>query len=89
MGFRNTIFRILDEMTGLVKKDLLDFLQLYDIHFPEDDRKDRTLDSILKKTRGEYEAILEELKNIEDSYWSTAIDDSLSAQPADADLDYN
>ncbi|MDM8517039.1 hypothetical protein QUF76_12630 [Desulfobacterales bacterium HSG16] len=61
--FDKTVFKLLDEMEKLAKRDLLDFLQTHKMKF-QTKRRDKLLDRILKKTGGHYEKTVEELKNL-------------------------
>jgi hypothetical protein len=77
LDLEKTVFNLLDEMGDVVKKDLLDFLKTHNIDLP-DARRDRVLEEILAKTNGNYEATLEELKDIAARAWD------LSEAPAAA-----
>ncbi|MCP4111645.1 MAG: TIR domain-containing protein [Desulfobacteraceae bacterium] len=63
-----TVFYILDEMEKINRKDLFDFLKTHNIQLPPDLR-DGILEKILQKTRGNYERVLDELKELERRAW--------------------
>ncbi len=58
-----TVFRLLDEMERLCKKDLLDFLQTHNIRLPSD-HKDLILQNIMEQTNGHYERTISALKQM-------------------------
>ncbi len=64
----DTVFHILDEMEKIKRKDLLDFLKTHNIQLPSDIR-DGILEKILEKTGGNYERVLDELKELERRAW--------------------
>ncbi len=74
LPLRDTMFHLLDEMEGLAKKDLLDFLKAQNIHLPRK-HKDRVLEEILEETGGRYEMTLEALKDIVNRGWDLSGDD--------------
>ncbi len=62
------VFQLLDELERVYKKHLLDFLQTHNIQLPAD-LKDGILDEILHTTKGVYEKVLDELKELERRAW--------------------
>jgi hypothetical protein len=68
MSLNNVRIRVLKELGSLQKEDLIDFIETHNIALPED-FDDQLLDKIIEECHGEYEAILERLKNIEDDVW--------------------
>jgi hypothetical protein len=83
-----TIFRLLQEMEQVAKRDLLDFLRSHSIHLPLD-RRDAVLSEILKRTEGRYEATIEELKDVLEKAWDRAEESRKgSGAPEDEDYDY-
>ncbi|MDM8522029.1 hypothetical protein QUF80_01555 [Desulfococcaceae bacterium HSG8] len=63
-----TVFQLLDELDKISRKDLLDFLKTHNIQLPPD-IKDGVLDKILDRSRGSYERVLDELKELEREAW--------------------
>ncbi len=63
-----TVFRLLDELERVNRRDLLDFLMTHNIQLPPDLRDD-VLEKILEKTGGSYEKVLDELKELESRAW--------------------
>jgi hypothetical protein len=68
--FSHTGFKVLDEMGCLVRRDLIEFLQNYDIVDLPVEPRNRAIDSILKETRGEYELTLGKVNDIERLAWN-------------------
>ncbi len=68
LDLRHTVFWLLDEMETVAKKDLLLFLRTHNIRLPMD-RRDKVLRKILKKTGGQYEQTIEELKMLRRDAW--------------------
>jgi hypothetical protein len=68
MDTKCSVFRLLNEMGNVAKIDLLRFVQTHNIDLPED-RKDKALNNILKKTNGQYEQTVEELKKLRLEAW--------------------
>lgn len=83
-----TRVRLLDEMERLQKEDLIDFIETHNLPLPEKFR-DRVLDEIMDECNGEYDKILERLKNIEELIWNRDGGQARAAGPATDDEDYN
>lgn len=83
-----TRVRLLDEMERLQKEDLIDFIETHNLPLPEKFR-DRVLDEIMDECNGEYDKILERLKNIEELIWDCENDQTSTTGPATDDEDYN
>ena len=82
----NTVFRLLDEMEKVGKKDLLDFLQTHNIRLPKG-RKDKIIQEILERTGGKYEMTVSALRKIVQRKW-----DEVEVKPNEKDdtsLDYD
>ncbi|MBI1925883.1 hypothetical protein HYR99_16735 [Candidatus Poribacteria bacterium] len=75
-----TVFRFLDEMEKVARRDVLDFLRTHRIRFPIE-RRDRELDRILEKTEGHYEQTVEELREIVTQVWEEAEGDEHKKAP--------
>ena len=75
-------------MERVSKLDLLRFLHTHNILLPLSHR-DRVLDDILARTRGDYDMTLEALKDIEARIWAQADQESDPQQTAVDDEDYN
>ncbi|HKO97008.1 MAG TPA: hypothetical protein VJU86_08455 [Pyrinomonadaceae bacterium] len=86
LELNGTVLHILDEMERLSKKDLLDFLQTHNIHFPRQHR-DRLLERILKDTQGDYEVTLEALKDVADRAWDFEVETDSGRPGADYNYD--
>ncbi len=63
MNAQKTVFWLLDEMEKIAKRELLLFLQTHNIDLLADSR-DKILEKILKKTGGNYDQTVEQLRNI-------------------------
>jgi len=61
LDLSKTIFRLLDEMERIGKKDLSEFLKTHNIYLPPT-QKDRILQKILEQTQGHYEQTINSLK---------------------------
>ncbi len=83
----HTVFRLLNEMERVARKDLLDFLHTHNIRLPEK-RRDRTIDRILEKTNGQYEHTVEELKHLVDMAWDFTEEDLQERELDEEDFDY-
>lgn len=86
LDLARTVFNLLDEMGDVVKKDLLDFLKTHNVNLP-DARRDRVLEEILARTNGNYEATLEELKDIAARAWDLSEAPAAAATAAGYDYD--
>ncbi len=83
----HTIFRLLDEMERVAKRDLLDFLRTHNIHLPIK-RRDQVLEDILRKTGGHYEQTVEELKTLIDKAWDLSAEEEQAGQEPEEEYDY-
>jgi hypothetical protein len=86
--FNRTVLQVLDEMEQVSRKDLLDFLHTHNVLLPLSHR-DRVLDDILARTKGDYDVTLEALKDIAARAWAHADDRPGLQAPALEDEDYN
>ncbi|MCP4105056.1 MAG: hypothetical protein GY749_05905 [Desulfobacteraceae bacterium] len=68
LDLKHTDFWLLDEMEQLALKDLLRFLRTHNIRLPVE-RRDKVLKKILKKTGGQYEQTIDELKKLRKEAW--------------------
>ena len=64
-----TVFQLLDELERVNKKDITDFMATHNIQLPPD-IKGGISDKILQTTKGSYERVLEELKELERRAWA-------------------
>lgn len=85
--FDKTVFKLLDEMETLAKRDLLAFLQTHRMKF-QTKRRDKFLDRILEKTGGHYEKTVEELKNLVQLAFDELGEDEGYENDAEDDNDY-
>jgi|UPI00036420B2 hypothetical protein len=65
---KHSVFRSLKPLGKLVEEDLETFIQTHNIQLPTD-KIDWVLGEILKRSGGNYEATIEELRNIVDLAW--------------------
>ncbi len=87
LELHETVFRLLDEMEKIARKDLLDFLRTHNIRLPIK-RRDQALERILEKTGGHYQQTIEQLKNLVDQVWDF-IDESVADDETPSDeFDY-
>lgn len=82
-----TIFRLLDEMERVAKRDLLDFLRTHNIRLPIQ-RQDRVLERILERTEGHYEKTIEELKHLVDIAWDLTEEETQAMELEEEEYDY-
>jgi hypothetical protein len=82
-----TVFRLLDEMERIGLKDLFDFLQTHNIRLPRD-HKDRMLQDILEKTKGNYELTIDELKKLVERAWDITDEEMPRPGEAEEEFDY-
>ena len=87
VDFRETVFRLLDEMEKIDRRDLLDFLRTHNIRLVITHR-DETIEHILEKTGGDYEKTVEELENLVHQAWDVAEAGGETAEPLDEEFDY-
>lgn len=87
-GMALTGFTLLDELKSLTRQDLVHFLSRHKIEYLPADF-DRTLDAILKRTGGAYEATVEELEKAVINLWESG---TIEMPPEDTehspDFDY-
>ncbi len=62
------MFRLLNEIEKIERKDLLDFLHKRNTHLKRE-RREQVLGCIMKRTNGHYEKTIEELKNLQEQAW--------------------
>ncbi len=86
LDFNNTVFRLLDEMEKIARRDLLDFIRTHNIRLPIK-RRDQVLERILEKTGGIYEKTVEELKNLVEQAWDFSEEDE-QAKESEEEYDY-
>lgn len=86
LDLNDTVFRVLDEMEKIARRDLLDFLRTHNIRLPIK-RRDQVLEHILKKTGGHYNKTVEQLKKLVEYAWSISEKDSQRTEKK-ADYDY-
>ncbi|MCP4702521.1 MAG: hypothetical protein GY862_37535 [Gammaproteobacteria bacterium] len=68
-NFKHTVFRLLDRMDVLARRDLREFLHSHDAGVPDNlpnAKLNELLDDILARTDGRYEQTVEELKKLSD-----------------------
>ncbi len=82
-----TVFRLLDEMENLAKKDLNDFLHTHKINLPRD-KRDEIIDRIIEMTGGHYEKTIEELKEMVER-WRDYKPEPETESERDADEEYD
>ncbi len=82
-----TVFRLLDEMEKLARRDLSDFLLTHNIRLPMS-RRDQTLTRILEKTGGHYEKTVAELKNLVDWAWDLTEEEAKAEEEGEEEYDY-
>ncbi len=83
----HTVFRLLDEMERVARKDLLDFLHTHNIRLPEK-RRDKVIERILEKTQGHYEHTVEELKHLVDMARDFSEEELQERELEEEDFDY-
>ena len=88
MPLDRTVLQVLDQMDGVTKQDLIQFLQTHNVAIPLSQR-DRVLDDILARTRGNYDVTLEALKDLAARAWDAASDNDGESQAEAYDDDYN
>ncbi len=87
VDLENTVFRLLDEMEKVARRDLLIFLRANDIRLPPN-RRDQMIDRILEKTGGKYEKTVEELRNLVEQAWDTTENEVEIIRKSIQDYDY-
>jgi hypothetical protein len=68
------VIRVLEEMGGLTRRDVSDFLKTHNIRLPQQGR-DRIIDKILQQSDGQYEKALEILIALEETHWDLRADE--------------
>ena len=71
----NTLFRLLDELEKVTKKDILDFLHGHNIPLPSN-LKHSVISEILTKTKGDYGKILDAIQELETQAWQMRDEDN-------------
>lgn len=82
-------FHLLEELRSLERNDVVEFLRAQNMRWPSD-RREMLLSGLMAKTGGDYEAMLEEIKALDDRAWDLT-EETLPGgnPPADPDYDYN
>ncbi|MCP4110227.1 MAG: hypothetical protein GY749_32680 [Desulfobacteraceae bacterium] len=86
LDLNKTVFRLLDEMEKIARRDLLDFIRTHNIRLPIK-RRDQVLESILEKTGGIYEKTVKELENLVEQAWDFSEEDE-QAEESEEEYDY-
>ncbi len=87
MDMKNTVFRLLDEMERLARRDLLDFFKTHNIHLPIKNR-DKIIARILEKTGGHYEKTVKQLQRLVEESWDLKEMEEKKEEGATDDYDY-
>lgn len=82
-----TVYRLLDEMERVGKKDLEDFLKTHNIRLPRQ-RKDRMLQDILEQTEGHYESTIRALKKLVQRAWEEPEGEQKGEGEVEEEFDY-
>lgn len=83
----DTVFRLLNALEKVARKDLLDFLQTHSIRLPLL-RRDKILTKILEETGGHYEMTIAALKDLVQRAWDLTEEEKPDEQPPAAEFDY-
>ncbi len=86
MNLKHIVFRLLDEMERLARRDLIDFFKTHNIHLPIKNR-DKIIARILEKTGGHHEKTVKQLQRLVEQSW-----DLTEVEEQDEDVapdDYN
>lgn len=83
----DTVFRLLNALKKVARKDLLDFLQTHSIRLPLL-RRDKILTKILEETGGHYEMTIAALKDLVQRAWDLTEEEKPDEQPPAAEFDY-
>ncbi len=81
-----TVFRTLDELERVGRRDLLDFLKTHNIRLPPQ-RRDRMLQEILDRTKGHYDITVSALRKLVSRQWDRA-DGTGVAEATEEEYDY-
>ncbi len=84
--YKKMVFRILDEMEQLARRDLMDFLKTHNIHLPVKHR-DKIIDAILEKTGGNYDRTVCQLQKLVDQHWDDKA--PVEEEEGDSEDDYD
>lgn len=87
MDLKHIVFRLLDEMERLARRDLLDFFKTHNIHLPIENR-DRIIAGILEKTGGHYEKTVEQLQRLVEQSWDLGEEEQQDEDVEPDDYDY-
>lgn len=82
-----TIFRLLDELERLGKKDLFEFLQTHNIRLPRA-HKDRILQEILEQTGGHYDQTVSALRHLVNRALDITEEEKMAPEQAEEEFDY-
>lgn len=82
-----TVFHLLDEMQAVERQDILNFLRSNNIVLPPDVRN-RCVNKILAESGGQYEKVLEMLKDLEAQPWDVSDASEEGAPPISGEYDY-
>lgn len=84
----STVLQLLAEMGRVSKQDLLDFLHTHNLTLPLT-RRERLLDDILARTKGDYDLTLEALKDSVARAWAASEPEPTVSPGTADDYDYN
>ncbi len=87
MFLQKTVFRILDEMEKIVRRDILDFFRTHNIHLPIKNR-DMIIERILEKTGGHYEKTVRQLQILVEQSWELSETDEQEKEQTENIYDY-
>jgi hypothetical protein len=87
LDMKHTVFRLLDEMEHLARRDLLDFIKTHNLRIPVKNR-DKNIERILEKTQGHYEKTILELQRFVEQSWDMAEDEAETVKKVYDDYDY-
>lgn len=83
----DTVFRLLNSLEKIARKDLLDFMQTHNIRLPHH-RLEHILSRILEETGGHYEMTIGALKDLVARAWDLTEEEKPDDKPADTEFDY-
>ena len=85
LDLQEMVFRLLDEMEVVARRDLLDFLRTHKIRLPID-RRVGMMERILEKTGGHYESTVEALKNVVEEAWNLTDEGAQTTEQSDEEV---